>query len=895
MAGNGGIQMQQDYGGYGSPYAQGGGYGANPYGQPPASYGQAAPYGPPPASSQYGQPYGQSRGYGQNPEGGSPQSDPMASGFHGDPYATGASSASGWQPQNPMSSGVAGAYPDLDYRQYTETGKGSAASSGEKKQAKIDPETGIAPRRCTDLVCVVLFGLYFSCLLIMLCVVKTKTVDGQAYSDIRRLSHGFDYQARLCGVDDGVQDKPYLFWCRKDASPRIPFAQTPPGNGAGINLYHPVCVSQCPSLVKSGNNQTQLGPRQVECLLQEQGTGGHGEVTPVSGIKGNQFGNRVNYFLMFWQQTAYTVPYDTELLSGRYCVPTDSVLKAEVMSGPLSPLERVHKSIGSFEDCWGVMSIALVVSIVLSYLYVYIIGNFKNSAKYIVTASLLGVWALSLISGLFFSFAAAMYCKNIPGLENLNYGAYMDKNTFYERNSERDATIISIVVGLALLFLSCFPFGIVMNLKHEFEHIHELIHAGWEAVSAMPTLLIVPAVEAVVKYFVMWIMAYNFMHVVAAGTYDDYRIIVEEQLWQGLSKTFAFDRSMLFWIGFYLFGWIWAVEIVTSFGQFIVSSCGILFHFTKKVNGVKQLPKRPPVDAFMNALRYNLGSIFLGASGIWLFRLPRIFLWFESESIPTGKSECCGPCSCLSSIVKSVGGCCDQYRGNEKQRAARKAARTFSCCCISFTIPSIIYQWNKNGYQDVVIRCQHFLQAMDTAERYIMAFSSINMYTGKCALVTIVGVLWIGFAGSFLSYLIMDNASYYNDPTRDTYIQDPAAVALLAFLMCSSIAYGFCTLIDHMADTLLYCYSFNRKFNKGTVGQFVPTLIQDIAGHDGLFERPYGYFGRARPEMYLGTWMEGLTNLDRPGFNKQKQQAQAQAAMAQLQSPPSSPGSPSPK
>lgn len=200
-------------------------------------------------------------------------------------------------------------------------------------------------------------------------------------------------------------------------------------------------------------------------------------------------------------------------------------------------------------------------------------------------------------------------------------------------------------------------------------------------------------------------------------------------------------------------------------------------------------------------------------------------------------------------------------------------------------------QFTKDGYQDVIIRSQHYLQAMEKARRYIDWYAPVSLYYGKCTLVTIVGVLWIGMAGAVSSYAMMANHSRYNDPASDSFIPDPAGVAFLAFLLCGSIAYGFCALIDHMADTLLYCFAFNRKFNKGTIKMFVPELIQDLVGHDGVDGTAYGMYGKARPEMYLSTWLNPRRHIHPRDKAKADAKRIAEHHIAQAGAPPRSPAS----
>jgi len=198
----------------------------------------------------------------------------------------------------------------------------------------------------------------------------------------------------------------------------------------------------------------QTGPPQVECLLPESGTGVNGAIQPQANVPATQFGNQQNYFLMFWQRTAYTTPYNTSLLTGRYCLPLDPALKASVLggSGPLNLFQRLYKSIGSFQDCWEVLFLSVIVAVALSFPYVYLIGSVKHLGKYIVTCTLAAVYVLIVVVGAFF------FCAIFVTLTNIWAGFpaewYTEKNVFYGRESETDATIISTVIGTILILAS---------------------------------------------------------------------------------------------------------------------------------------------------------------------------------------------------------------------------------------------------------------------------------------------------------------------------------------------------------------------------------------------------------------------------------------------------------
>jgi len=122
-------------------------------------------------------------------------------------------------------------------------------------------------------------------------------------------------------------------------------------------------------------------------------------------------------------------------------------------------------------------------------------------------------------------------------------------------------------------------------------------------------------------------------------------------------------------------------------------------------------------------------------------------------------------------------------------------------------------------------------------------------------IITIVGVVSVGSTCAGLTYVAILLTSSLSDPESETYLVAPAAVCGFAFCLCASIAYGFMMLFDHTADTLLYCYAWNKKFNKATVDQFMPESLRDLVGHIIDKEDGYQYFGNAKPEMYLSTWM----------------------------------------
>ncbi|CAK9024167.1 Choline transporter-like 2 [Durusdinium trenchii] len=102
------------------------------------------------------------------------------------------------------------------------------ALTGSKSSLGGDvPRLARARRRCTDRCCsVVLFAFLFG----MWSVYQHALKEG----NLAKLTRGFDWTGAICGVDEAVRDKPFLFWCT-------------PNRNEAFTLLDGICVSQCPS------------------------------------------------------------------------------------------------------------------------------------------------------------------------------------------------------------------------------------------------------------------------------------------------------------------------------------------------------------------------------------------------------------------------------------------------------------------------------------------------------------------------------------------------------------------------------------------------------------------------------------------------------------------------
>jgi hypothetical protein len=171
------------------------------------------------------------------------------------------------------------------------------------------------------------------------------------YGDVRALSHGRDYYGRLCGVSAGVENTPFLFWCRNDA----------PNTGvpAGIDVLAPSCVATCP--ITASDQFT------IPCLIQEK----HRKQL----IPGGAFGNQETMQIEVEESVVYTAPYPTSPRGGRFCMPKDGNLRLSVLQdwNALHPFGRMTRMVyaGTLGHVYWIFLIVTVTAILLGYIYLY--------------------------------------------------------------------------------------------------------------------------------------------------------------------------------------------------------------------------------------------------------------------------------------------------------------------------------------------------------------------------------------------------------------------------------------------------------------------------------------------------------------------------------------------
>lgn len=821
--------------------------------------------------------YGHSGSYGREPSDyGPPPPDggfmPMAAddGY----YDGGRDHARGYDVAGP--SGVDMGDGSADYMNYTERRPREKLASG-----RIDPDNGIAPRRCTDCICLFVFLFYVLGMMILINVCKTSTIRDKPWSDLRRLTHGHDYAGRLCGVDDEVASKPYLIWCRTKWDEKT---ATP----SALNLPWPTCISRCPKVDEVVDNKTTvtcLFNHTVNVMSLPGTTAGAG----AANMPPLPFGVLETYHLQVQQSEAETPLYNTTLFGGRFCVPEDVEMREQVVHGPLRLL-RMYISAGSLQDPWVLIFQVTILAMVFSAVYVYMVFM---CPRILVPIVLYATWILVSIGGLFFLYAilpfVAEQLQKEDLLKVLRFEEYKALNPFFEVHGDDEATAVSLAIGIVLSLSGCAVLGTITHVASKgFTYTVDLLDAAEECVKAMPSMLYPTIALGFTKFLLMWACGYNFMYLFAAGYYDDELLVVNDVHYKDRAALYIFDTSIIKWMVLYVFGWIWVIELTTSVGQFFISYATISWYFMRKEGGQKTgVPPSPPLHASYHLVSSHMGSLCLGAAIIPWVRVLRVFNWVEDESVPDSDARCCpdtavcqgGCCTILNTICSSVGSACGHITSLRKSCSP-------DCCMVpksdkyqpdGLVGAGCAYRYSKNAYNDMIIRSQHFKEASSRALRLINRNNVTKMFILEnegCQVITAVGVMGVGFVCAMLVHLWIMNSKAMTDPASPTFIPEPFVVDFIAFWLCSYVAYDWMALFEHTADTLLYCYAWNKKYAQESGGveveEYLPETLRDLADLD-LDDDKQQLLGQANPAMLLSTYMGGgsqrQARMQQPGMS----------------------------
>jgi len=121
--------------------------------------------------------------------------------------------------------------------------------------------------------------------------------------------------------------------------------------------------------------------------------------------------------------------------------------------------------------------------------------------------------------------------------------------------------------------------------------------------------------------------------------------------------------------------------------------------------------------------------------------------------------------------------------------------------------------FSKDAFTECVLSGnQGFMSCAFTSFQFLTkAGGSVAHLHGAMMMYEIFGCLCITLFCGWMSLIIQDKVDWFNDPSNGHYIEDKDASAIASSIIAFAIAFAYMSTWNQIADTLLYCVSWNRK------------------------------------------------------------------------------------
>mmetsp|Transcript_30148 Transcript_30148/g.93576 ORF Transcript_30148/g.93576 Transcript_30148/m.93576 type:complete len:612 (+) Transcript_30148:95-1930(+) len=575
---------------------------------------------------------------------------------------------------------------------------------------------------CTDLPFCLLFTL---ALFTFLCVYA-----GAMSGNMRRLYHGIDFKGDVCGVDGGMEDRPYLFWCIS------PVSQD--GVSVELALSRPVCVSSCPAALGSSSADT-------------------GASEGCAAATGS----------------LASAEYPTALVLRRYCLPTlkrHAVAVSQRLGQSATLFMRDSASVAS---AWPALLASFLLSCLLGYVFLLLLRHAARSvllASIIASILLLGLLGFYLLASAAASSAAG---SRLPAALSLH------------------RTLWAVALGAVCVLLSAALACLFKILHSSVVTAAACVEAAVEVIFDVPSLLLVPAMNAAIKGLLSLALLFGFLMLQATadlggnagGGTNGTAGVHAPGLGAGhLAKT-AFYTLVAFWI---------------------LAFTNAIFHFAVAYAVAEYY--RAPYD---EDLQKDVG-IWAVWSGLC------IGLVYHAGSLALG--------SLLISVLTVFRQAIKHCERKRDSGVARCVLECCKCCvgCCDGTVQTV----SEVAYADIAIFSDSFCAAATSALGVIAeAGGPLLVLNGAVRAFTIFGAAAM-MAMSALATYIACSQPEFTDSNSEFMVENPYVPMLASSGISFVVALAFVHVLEMTSDTLLYCYALD--LTDGVVADTAPPALRRL-------------------------------------------------------------------
>mmetsp|Transcript_148076 Transcript_148076/g.258313 ORF Transcript_148076/g.258313 Transcript_148076/m.258313 type:complete len:769 (+) Transcript_148076:91-2397(+) len=457
-------------------------------------------------------------------------------------------------------------------------------------------------RKLTDVHCC-------CCFIIFTLVFMSITQYAWTKGNPQRLYHGFDYQGRLCGVDENVQQKPLLYWPDPD------------------HLEVPVCVGECPADVLQ-----KVSYPDEEVLKTHDNNVDRTDIV----------------------RTMENLPtYPSKEMAGRFCLPTQGQSKLASLTrkiigeeeGEASFTAMVANTFKDLTNAWSVLLLVLPAACIVCYAYIFML---RSCAKIL----LVNFFFILIATCIGIAFYCLIYVGwNLKRSEEVA-GKYSDHPRWITGGLGWFCVLVAVGSWAAILVV--WP---VMDKSSN------SIQAACKTMCEVNMMLTMPMLEIFAKVLFFGLWCYNFSFVLTNGEIASAEITVEGKPVHGLVTRFHYTTLQISHIFFYVIGFIWTAEVITMIFKFVITYVMAHWYFEpcREDLSKKEVTMAMWKEGFKQAFISHFGSLVLSAALMSIFCIYRPieslleFLIKQSKEIDNPLTKAVEySCSCCTKCVKEV-------------------------------------------------------------------------------------------------------------------------------------------------------------------------------------------------------------------------------------------------
>lgn len=573
---------------------------------------------------------------------------------------------------------------------------------------------------CTDVPCCGLFGAA----VVAFCVLFHHAL---AVGNLGKIVGGIDQHGNICGIDDAVINKPVLYYC-----PENTFSS----DQGDLSLLpsEGVCLQGCPS-----GTPTDVIPSTIpSCEVPEA--------------------------------------YMTKTLAGRYCIPdapgvSEDALRTATDSSDQKRIEAFVAGVSKQGGNWQVFLVVMLASIVMGYLYLFLLREFAPVL----------IW-LSLALLVLILIGAGVFIWNNADLAGGKIDEATDDVEFGE-NATFAAHVVAVVLWISaavIVFVVCF-------CHHAIEISIACVQAGTDVMWHMPMMLLAPMVKALVKVGLFLLCLFGFLKLLSTG----------EVTGTTLNREFIYTHEQYVAMSFYLFFSLWILGFVTALYQFSVAFSVAKYYHTA-----------PDDHPHAHDSDRHTGFCAVG-EGAW------IGLTKHSGSLAFG--------TFILAITQFVHYLAEYVERKNEQGVENPVVHCLTCCisCCCACCEQVVKFVNRNVFFIIAITSKSFCGSVRSLLHIIADYGgAMAVLNGATVIFQIVGGLLITAASGFVAELLFFHNGY----------EEPEVGVVISCLIAAVVAYSFMTIFDATTDTLLFCYALdhNRHNHACTAPEDLKRLFDEV-------------------------------------------------------------------